>query len=140
MATYIYPALSVSTLPPVGGATSVNQVATNDKLDSLISLSTKAISDKIFFDYTGVSNTGYTEILAATSNAIKAMTWFESSGQPMIIAIGASGAEVDLAYVPAGGFNGEIPINIPTATRISIKQLNTDALSSGIYLISNLYK
>lgn len=133
MATYIYPALSVSTLPPVGAATLAEQQVQT-------ALMVKTLSDKLFFDYTGVSSAGYTQLLAATSDTIKAMTWFESSGQPMIIAIGAAAAEVDLMYVPAGGFNGEIPINIPAGSRVSIKQLNADALSAGIYLLANFYK
>ncbi len=124
---------STSAGVPVGGATEAKQ-------DAQIALATKQISEKLFFDYTGVSNAGYTEIITATAFAIKSMTWFESSGQPMVVAIGAAGVEVDLFNVPPGGFNGEIPMNIPAGSRVSIKELVSTALSSGVMIVANFYK
>lgn len=115
-------------------------LATEAKQDTIIAKITKTISEKLFFNYAGVSNAGYTQVIAATADIIKSMTWFESSGQPMIIAIGAVGAEVDLMYVPPGGFNGEIPINIAAGVRVSMKQLNAEVLSAGIFVVANFYK
>ena len=142
MATFLYPPVSVTTLPPIGGATSANQLlmlaeleqindntlatdadiqATNAKLDSIISIiAQKEASEVIFFDYSGVSNAGYTQLIGSTAEDTRSFTWFESSGQPMIVAIGAPGSEVDLFAVPPGGFNGEIPIFIPQGSRVSI--------------------
>lgn len=111
------------------------------KMDTVItSLTQKQVSEFKFFDYTGVSNAGYTELIASTLEDTRGLTWFESSGQPMVVAIGGVGAEVDLFAVPPGGFNGEIPFFIPQGSRVSIKQLNADSLSSNIYLVANLLK
>lgn len=100
----------------------------------------KNMSDKVFFDYSGVSNAGYTQLIASTSFASKSFTWFESSGEPMVVALGVPGSEVDYFYVPPGGFNGEIPIPIPAGSRVSIKQLSANALSSGIMLVANILR
>ena len=162
MATFLYPPVSVTTLPPTGGATSANQLlmlaeleqindntlatdagiqATKTKLDSIISIiAQKEASEVIFFDYSGVSNAGYTQLIGSTTEDTRSFTWFESSGQPMIVAIGAPGSEVDLFAVPPGGFNGEIPIFIPQGSRVSIKQLNAETLGTGIFITANLLK
>ena len=104
------------------------------------SSSTKLMSDFLYFDYAGVSDAGYTELIAATLDTIKAFTWFESSGQPMVVALGAVGLEVNKFVIPPGGFNGEISMDIPLGSRISIKQLNAEVLGSGIMIVANFLK
>lgn len=101
------------------------------------------ISEFLYFDYVAdgpVSNAGYTELIASTTAAIRSMTWFESSGFPMVVAIGAAASEVDLFVVPPGGFNGRIPMNIPAGSRISIKELVSDAISANTFIVANFYK
>lgn len=100
----------------------------------------KELSEFLFNDYTGVSNAGYTQLIGSTANIIKSMTWFESSGFPMVVAIGGVGAEVDLFVVPPGGFNGEIPVNIPAGSRVSIKELVSDSIQVGSFIAANFYK
>jgi hypothetical protein len=117
--------------------------ATETSLQELIALQTKEVSETLFFDYTNdgpVDNLNYTELIASTANDIKAMTWFESSGFPMVIALGAIGFEVDLFVIPPGGLNGEIPINIPAGSRVSIKELVSDTISSNTFIVANFYK
>lgn len=121
-------------------ATQTTLLAIASDVAIIKNLTRKEISEFLFFDYTSVSNAGYTEIIAAVATDIKSMTWFESSGQPMIVAIGAPGSEVDLFAVPPGGFNGEIPIFIPQGSRVSIKQLNAETLGTGIFITANLLK
>jgi hypothetical protein len=103
-------------------------------------LTRKEVSEFLFFDYTGVSNAGYTEIISSVAADIKSMTWFESSGQPMVVAVGAVGLEVDKFVIPPGGFNGEIPMDFELGDRVSIKQLNAEALGSGIMIVANFFK
>ena len=50
------------------------------------------------------------------------------------------GFEVDKFVVPPGGFNGEIPMDFEIGDRVSIKQLNAEALGSGIMIVANFYK
>lgn len=100
----------------------------------------KELSEFLFKDYTGVSNAGYTELIGSTASTIKSMTWFESSGFPMVVAVGGAGSEVDLFVVPPGGFNGEIPVNIPMGSRVSIKELVPDSISASSFIAANFYK
>jgi len=58
----------------------------------------------------------------------------------MVVALGGVGVEVDKFVVPPGGFNGAIPMDIPAGSRVSIKQLNAEVLSSGIMIVANFYK
>jgi hypothetical protein len=138
MATYTWPPISVSTSAPIGGATEAKQDVQITQTN-LIANRTMVLPS-LYFTYAGVSNAGYTQLIASTSSDIKHVTWFESSGQPMVVALGASGAEVDLFMVPPGGFNGEIPFPIPAGSRVSIKQLTSDALGSGIFIVANFLK
>lgn len=112
----------------------------SNNVQLLFNITRKRISETLFFDYTGVSNAGYTQLIAALGDDVKSMTWFESSGQPMVVAIGAPGLEVDLFVVPPGGFNGEIPMDMETGDRVSIKQLNAEVLGSGIMIVANFFK
>lgn len=164
--TYIYPPVTVSTLPPVGGATSANQLLeiaeltnifnelttgnnesnTNQlviiaRLDSILAELKRAMSSTIYFDYSvsNVSNSGWVEMIAATTEDTKSLTIFESGGYPMEIGIGGIGAETRLFVIPAGGLNGQIEIPIPTGSRVSIRGLQAVTVSEG-YIIANFLK
>ena len=79
-------------------------------------------------DYTSTSvGTGaYVELVSSTSAEIKKIQIFDSSGQTLVIATGASSSEVDKLYVFPGG-NGDIDVSIPASTRISIKAISDTA-------------
>lgn len=89
--------------------------------------------DKTRNDYTGTpANTGvYTELLAATSDAVEELFIFDSSGQSLILAVGPSGFEVDKIYIPPGG-NGLFPLQIPSGTRISVRAISGNATTGEI--------
>ena len=61
---------------------------------------------------------------------------FDSSGEALIIGVGAAASEVVQFCVTPGG-NGQIPLGIPSASRIAIKAL-TNTASNG-FIIINLY-
>lgn len=86
------------------------------------------------YSSTNVTTSSYTQLIASTTSAAKKISIFDSSGQAMILAIGAAGSEVIQVYVPPGGadFNLAIPANV----RIAIKALTATA-SSG-YILLNL--
>lgn len=82
----------------------------------------------VFTNYTTpVTTAAYTQLVASTTTALTYLDIFDSSGQAMIIATGASGSEVILAYVPPGG--DQIAVTIPISTRIAIKALTANAVS-----------
>lgn len=147
-ATYLYPPVSVTTLPPMGGATSANQVleiaelaSINTKLDTLIAAIDKEIVEDLYFDYsaTNVDNTAWVELIAATSDEINHMTLFESGGYPLEIGIGAIGLEARLFLVPPGGFNGQIDITIPSGSRVSVRGLRAVTINNG-FILANFSK
>jgi hypothetical protein len=102
----------------------------------------KLASETLFFDYDAhsIDNTAYRQLLASVADDVKSFTWWESSGVPMVIAVGGVGSEVDLFTTPPGGFNGEIPMNIPAGSRLSIKALTADVVEVGTYIVANFYK
>lgn len=91
-----------------------------------------------YHDYSSgnVTTAAYTELIASTSSAASMLDIFDSSGQAMIIAVGAAASEVDQFYVFPGG-NGPVQLAIAAGSRVSVKALTANATSG--YLILNLY-
>jgi len=143
MSVYIWPPVSVTTIPPMGGATSAKQDEQTAILQDILDQGAKLLSEFLYFDYVNdgpVTDAGYTTLIASTLADIVSMTWFESGGYPTVVAIGAAGLEVDLFAVPSGGFNGEIPVNIPAGSRVSIKELVSTTILPDTFIIANFYK
>ena len=90
----------------------------------------------VYNDYTStsVSTSAYTQLIASTTAEVDMVHIFDSSGQAMILATGAAGAEVDQLYIPPGG--ADFNLYIAASTRVSIKA-KTATASSG-YLLINL--
>lgn len=146
--TYIYPPVTVSTLPPIGGATSANQVLEIAELQNIVTdlqnLSaqlSRQMSETLYFDYSAhnVDNAAWVEMIPATTDDSKSLTIFESGGYPMEIGVGASGLEARLFVIPAGGLNGQIDIPIPLGSRVSIRGLEAVTVNNG-YIIANFLK
>lgn len=89
-------------------------------------------------DYTGTSVTtgAYVQLVASTSAACSEVEIFDSSGQDLVLAVGAAASEVDQLGIFPGG-NGRVPLAIPASSRISVKAKSATA-SVGVLLI-NLY-
>lgn len=88
------------------------------------------------YSTTNVTTAAYVQLIASTTTATNYVDIFDSSGQAMILATGASGSEVILAYVPPGG--DQIRVQIPISTRIAIKALTATANSG--YILLNMWK
>lgn len=73
-----------------------------------------------------VTTAAYVQLIASTSATINLISVFDSSGQTLIIAFGAAASEVDKVYIFPGG-NGDIPLLIPSGTRVSIKAVSGTA-------------
>lgn len=85
---------------------------------------------------TNITTAAYTQLIASTTSATNFLDIFDSSGQAMILATGAGGSEVILAYVAPGG--DTIRVQIPASTRIAYKALSANATTG--YLLMNLWK
>lgn len=98
----------------------------------------KSKVNQIYNDYTStnVTTSAYVQLLATTSATTNLVEVFDSSGQTMILGVGAAGSEVVQFYIIPGG-NGKVPLAIPSGSRIAIKALT--ATASVGYLVINLY-
>lgn len=78
-------------------------------------------------DYVGspVSTAAYSLLVAATTTDATRFQIFDSSGQTLVIAFGAAGAELDQFFVTPGGI--DIDYACPAGTRISIKAVSANA-------------
>ena len=96
-----------------------------------------ALGNPIYFDYVGtpVDSAAYVEIMADSgADVITQINIFDSSGQSLYLAFGAAASEVDQIIICPGG-QGQLPMQIPANTRLSVKAVNTTA-SAGILTIS----
>lgn len=90
------------------------------------------------YSSTSVTTAAYVQIVASSPNVpVNGVEIFDSSGQTLVLATGASGAEVDRLIIFPGG-NGAISVQLPPNVRISLKALSADATTGEIDL--NLYR
>lgn len=80
-----------------------------------------------------VTTSAWTQLVASTSQSIKKLEIFDSSGQTLQIGVGAAGSEVSQIYIIPGG-NGVISIGIPQGSRISIKAVSANATAGNLYI------
>jgi hypothetical protein len=80
------------------------------------------------YSVTPVTTGSYSQLVASTSVASSSIEIFDSSGQPLYLAFGGSGSEVNKVLDYPGG-NGLIPLLIPAGTRLSIIAVTATASS-----------
>ena len=90
------------------------------------------------YSATAVTNAAYQEIIAATSAETTQIFIFDSSGETMVMAVGPASGEADQIYVFPGGFSGNVDLNIPAASRISIKAVSAANVNVGEFTINLL--
>ena len=114
-------------------AASLSVTLSSDEPALSVEVAAQDVTEFIRNDYTSTSVTtaAYVQLIASTSADVKKMRIFDSSGQTLLIAIGAAASEVDKFLVFPGG-NEEIEVNIPSGTRISIKAVSATADSGEI--------
>lgn len=93
---------------------------------------------QLFNDYsvTSVTTAAYVQLTASTAAVTNKLEIFDSSGEVMILAVGAAASEVDQLYIFPGG-NGPVDLTIASGSRISIKA-KTATASVGLIAV-NLY-
>ena len=78
------------------------------------------------YSTTNVTTAAYTQVVASLASNVNIIDIFDSSGQTMVIATGAAGAEVQKAYIYPGG-PGQIPLAIAAGTRVAIRAVSANA-------------
>lgn len=138
--------------PPVGGATEAKQDVANSSLASIDSKLTNplpvtgsltvappqtyAVTDLINASITNITNSSYLQLVASTTQTTVKIQSIDDIGEYMALYIGAAASETLLCALPLGG--GEVEVNVPVGTRLSIKSLKNNITSGNIIL--NLLK
>jgi hypothetical protein len=87
---------------------------------------------------TSIGASAYVQIVAKTSSACSAVVVSNPGAQPLKIAVGSAGHEVDNGgVIPPGAINEMIPMEIPNGSRVTLKSL-IGTQSSGIVCIGFL--
>ena len=119
-----------------------NATVNNITIEGEMSLAaaTLDISTSITNDYssTSVTTGAWVELIASTTDEVRALGVFDSSGQVLELGIGAAGSEVRKFLIFPGGNGRADGVRIASGSRISIKAVDGDA-SAG-FLAINLYK
>jgi len=138
--------------PPVGGATEAKQddqitvlESIDNKLTSPIAVSgsfvvtppaTYAVTSLIDASVTNITTSTYLQLVASTTQTTVKIQSIDDIGEYMALYVGAPASETLLCALPLGG--GEVEVNVPTGSRISIKSLKNNITSGNIIL--NLLK
>ena len=79
--------------------------------------------DSVYLDYTqtSVNSVSWTQIVVSTPSLINLVSVFDGSGQPMLLGMGAAGAEAEILLIPPGGISNQSYLTIPAGSRLSLK-------------------
>lgn len=83
-----------------------------------------------------VSTAAYTQLVSSLDSNVQMLEVYDGSGQSLVLAIGASGSEVNKLYIVPGG-NGKIPIQLKVGDRVSVKAISANATTGE--LLVNFY-
>jgi hypothetical protein len=78
------------------------------------------------YTVTSILTSAYVQVVASMASACTELEIFDSSGQTLVLAVGAAASEVDQVIIIPGG-NGRIPLAIASGARVSVKALSASA-------------
>ena len=132
----------VSSVLPTGAATSANQSTIITELQTLTAgldvvdqIDTTPLLD-VSSSNIPASAGNPLQIVASTAAAVRKLVVVEDIGEFIGIYTGAALSEVLLAVLPLGG--GEIEVNIPASTRVSLRHMKNTAITSDFIAINFL--
>jgi hypothetical protein len=88
---------------------------------------------RLDFSATNVTSSAYVELDPGVNCEVVEVQIFMSSGQPLYLAFGGAGSEVDQQIIIPGG-NGLFKLVIPNNTRLSVKSLGATVSSGELIL------
>lgn len=134
MAVFTYPAQSLTISGVATEAKQDTQITSLQNIESAVDLT---VVDQI--DSTPLLDTSSTnipassgnpqQVVASTAARVRKIISVEDIGEYIGIYTGVALSEVLLAVLPLGG--GEIEVDIPASTRISLRAMENTAISSG---------
>jgi len=120
------------------------KVATETTLQQLVDLNQLSVVDQI--DTTPLLNVSVSnipasaslplEVVSSLASSVKKIISVEDIGEFIGLYTGAASSEVLLCILPLGG--GEIQVNIPAATRISLRHMKNSAIPSDFIALNFL--
>lgn len=137
MRLYIYPPTAVSvTVPPIaytdGGVNTPVTPATPLPVEEKPqTLGAYAILD---FPSSPVTSGAWVELDASVPMNLKKIQVFMSSGEPLLIASGGAGSELDIGVIIPGG-NGIIDFLLDAGERLSVKSLGA-TVNTGLLIVN----
>lgn len=102
-----------------------------------MSLAVPFYSVRLNYEDDNVNTTDWTQLVAALPKTCQLIEIFDSSGESLSLGLGADGEEEQFFIITPGG-NGQLPVFLPTLSRISLKAISGDASSGEI--IVNFYQ
>ena len=128
--TLLKPASTLAAVTTVSAVTAItNALPTGTNTIGAVKLAGKSSANApVRNDYTATSVTtaAYVQLVASTTSACTEIEIFDSSGQTLVLAIGAAASEVNQINIFPGG-NGRVPLIIAAGTRVSIKAVSATA-------------
>jgi len=124
---------------PTGAATETTLASVLTGINNLVGTQgQKYIAARVRNSYSGtpVTTGAWVQLIASTVSAYKEFDIFDSSGQTLELATGASGFEVPFMYIFPGG-NGKVNAGILASQRLSIRAVSANATSGE--LLINFY-
>lgn len=109
-------------------AASLSVAVASDQTLSISGISRSKANAPVRNDYSSVNVTtgAYVQLVASTTSATTKVSIFDSSGQTLVLAVGAAASEIDQFNIFPGG-NGDVEIAIPASSRVSIKAVSATA-------------
>jgi len=134
----IMDAMSAKLPASLGAKTSANSMSVTLGTDTHTGLANLSIVSFSDLTITSITGAAYTQLTADTGGSeVRAVQIFMSTGDPMLLAVGAAAAEVDqLIVIPGGSPHQILPITIPANSRVSLKRLAAGTTASGQVLIN----
>ena len=132
---------TVTTTAPAGGSTLAEQQTQSSSLQSIDSklgvgaFQTSSLINTMTNPIPGSASLPL-EVISSTSQQCYEIQVVEDIGEYYAIYKGAASAEVLLAAVPLGG--GDIKVDVPAGTRLSVRSLKVTPINSNTNLIINL--
>lgn len=134
-------ALPVKQLGPSGLDNAYNAGVTNAQTQRVVLASdmppqktglSYLTSARLDYSVTNVDNATWTQLIANTgATASQEILLFDGGGYAMELGIGAAAAETRMLLIPPGGFNGNLPINIPAGSRLSVRAVGAALVNLG---------
>jgi hypothetical protein len=128
-----------------GVSTAANQATQIASLASIVTNTGKATLGRALANAptvttygTPITSSAYVTIASSTASLTNLVEIFDSSGVALYFAIGAAGSEVNQFIIYPGG-NGQVPLAIPSGSRISYKAVSASASGATSFNVLNLY-